>query len=258
VLAMHSSSRNKRGGTSSSSSSRASSTTSFLTSLHSRNNTPFDSGGEAASWHSDAEWRASAPLSESLHLSRRERADLDPVPHVLLRKYVAYAKKHIRPVISAEAQQVLADFYLETRAGYSPEDSLPVTVRYLESLIRLSEARARIELRGVVTEQDAHHVIEIMKEAKGGPDDIPSVDFRPMNQTSLGNQSKNKQMQGFFKALEKKARQRKDNVFTTGEMKGLAGTLGIGTNFHELVQKLNNQNYLLSKGSGKYQIRGSM
>jgi DNA helicase MCM8 len=133
-----------------------------------------------------------------------------------------------------------------------------VTVRYLESLIRLSEARARIELRGVVTEQDAHHVIEIMKEAKGGPDDIPSVDFRPMNQTSLGNQSKNKQMQGFFKALEKKARQRKDNVFTTGEMKGLAGTLGIGTNFHELVQKLNNQNYLLSKGSGKYQIRGSM
>lgn len=35
----------------------------------------------------------------------------------------------------------------------------------MESLIRLSEARARLELREEVTENDAKDVIEIMKES---------------------------------------------------------------------------------------------
>jgi DNA replicative helicase MCM subunit Mcm2 (Cdc46/Mcm family) len=34
-------------------------------------------------------------------------------------------------------------------------DSTPLTTRLLESMIRLSEARAKVELRDVVTEQDA-------------------------------------------------------------------------------------------------------
>ena len=32
--------------------------------------------------------------------------DQDPVPHALLRKYIAYARTHVHPVLSSEAKQV--------------------------------------------------------------------------------------------------------------------------------------------------------
>ena len=54
-------------------------------------------------------------------------------------------------------------FYLELRKQRQSQDSTPITTRQLESLIRLTEARARVELREEATEQDAKDVIEIMK-----------------------------------------------------------------------------------------------
>lgn len=43
--------------------------------------------------------------------------------------------------------------------------SMPITLRQLESLIRLSQARARAELREWVTEDDALDVVEMMQES---------------------------------------------------------------------------------------------
>ena len=51
---------------------------------------------------------------------------------------------------------MLRAFYLELRAKSGQgADGTPVTPRQLESLIRLSEARAKIELRERVTVEDA-------------------------------------------------------------------------------------------------------
>lgn len=41
---------------------------------------------------------------------------------------------------------------------------MPITLRQLESLIRLAQARARAELRDWVTEDDALDVVEMMQE----------------------------------------------------------------------------------------------
>jgi DNA helicase MCM8 len=57
--------------------------------------------------------------------------------------------------LSPEAGTVLQEFYLELRNTHRNLDSTPLTTRLLESMIRLSEARAKVELRDVVTEQDA-------------------------------------------------------------------------------------------------------
>jgi hypothetical protein len=40
-----------------------------------------------------------------------------------------------------------------------------VTARQLESLVRLAEARARVEMRECVTKQDAADVVELMNES---------------------------------------------------------------------------------------------
>ena len=54
-------------------------------------------------------------------------------------------------------------FYLDLRKTHHTTDSTPITTRQLESLIRLTEARARMELREECTEDDARDVIDIMK-----------------------------------------------------------------------------------------------
>ena len=55
----------------------------------------------------------------------------DPIPQALLRKYVAYARKFIQPVLSKDAGQVLKSFYLELRSKYRTSDAIPITTRQL-------------------------------------------------------------------------------------------------------------------------------
>uniref|UniRef100_A0AAY4CFJ3 DNA helicase MCM8 n=1 Tax=Denticeps clupeoides TaxID=299321 RepID=A0AAY4CFJ3_9TELE len=77
------------------------------------------------------------PLSDRLKVAPGE--SFDPIPHQLLRKYVGYARHYVHPTLSAEAAQVLQDFYLELRKQNHAADSTPITTRQLESLIRLTE-----------------------------------------------------------------------------------------------------------------------
>jgi DNA helicase MCM8 len=58
-------------------------------------------------------------------------------------------------------------FYLRLRARSSGEECLPVTTRTLESPARLTEARARAELREEATADDAADVVELMRDALG-------------------------------------------------------------------------------------------
>ena len=87
----------------------------------------------------------------------------DPLPPQLLRRYIAYAREYVHPVVGQEAGAVLQEFYLGLRAQHQGGDTVPVTTRQLESLVRLTEARAKMELREEVTESDAQDVVEIMK-----------------------------------------------------------------------------------------------
>lgn len=65
---------------------------------------------------------------------------VDLLPHVLLRKYIAYARKYVpSPRLSSAAAKVLQHFYLELRRQHQTLDATPVTTRQLESLIRLTQ-----------------------------------------------------------------------------------------------------------------------
>lgn len=80
-----------------------------------------------------------------------------------LRKYVAYAKKNLRPQLTQEAADHIQEFYVSMRESGSEEgDSVPITARQLEALVRVAEASARAELRDEVIEKDSERAIDIL------------------------------------------------------------------------------------------------
>ncbi len=81
----------------------------------------------------------------------------------MLRKYIAYTKRNIFPIIQDDARKQLIDFYLGLRKqGEDPNSPVPVTARQLEALIRLAEASARVRLSSVITTEDTDRVIKIV------------------------------------------------------------------------------------------------
>lgn len=84
-----------------------------------------------------------------------------PIEFNLLRKYLEYAKR-VNPRLSEEASEKIKAFYLEMR-GVSQEDTIAITARQLETLIRLTLARARLLLKENADAEDATRAIELVK-----------------------------------------------------------------------------------------------
>ncbi len=85
----------------------------------------------------------------------------------LLRKYIAYVKQKINPVLTEEAMQEIQNFYVSLRnmekTGNEGVRPIPITPRQLEALIRLAEASARIRLSKTVTKADSKRAIDLLK-----------------------------------------------------------------------------------------------
>ena len=84
----------------------------------------------------------------------------------MMRKFIAYSKRNIFPVLEDDSRQQIIDFYLNLRSqGSDPNSPVPVTARQLEALVRLAEASARMRLSNIVTTSDVNRVIRIVNES---------------------------------------------------------------------------------------------
>ena len=180
---------------------------------------------------------------------------VDPVPPQCLKKYIAYARRYVQPKLTPAAAKILQTFYLELRAQHQTADSTPITTRQLESMIRLTEARAKLELREECEEQDAMDVVEIMKSSMVDTfsDQIGVLDFsRSQMGSGMSSRGAGKK---FIQALQRQADRLQKNVFTVDEMKTIAKMVNISVpNFMDFVFSLNNQGFLIKKSSKIYQL----
>ncbi|GAB2210512.1 hypothetical protein Droror1_Dr00015779 [Drosera rotundifolia] len=94
-------------------------------------------------------------LISRLRLDPKRDKDFVPLPGQLLRKYIAYARSYVFPRMSRPAAGILQNFYLKLRDRNTSVDGTPITARQLQSLVRLAEARAQLDLREQITKQDA-------------------------------------------------------------------------------------------------------
>jgi DNA replication licensing factor MCM2 len=90
---------------------------------------------------------------------------IEPIPQDVLQRYVQYARKRVFPKIMDLDKEKLANFYKDIRAEAFRSGGAPMTARHVESIIRLAEANARIELRQHVNSRDLDHAIEMMLES---------------------------------------------------------------------------------------------
>uniref|UniRef100_A0A8C5VVN7 DNA helicase MCM8 n=1 Tax=Microcebus murinus TaxID=30608 RepID=A0A8C5VVN7_MICMU len=194
------------------------------------------------------------PLSERLKVVPGET--IDPIPHQLLRKYIGYARQYVYPRLSTEAAQILQDFYLELRKQSQRLNSSPITTRQLESLIRLTEARARLELREEATKEDAEDIVEIMKYSMLGTysDEFGNLDFeRSQHGSGMSNRSSAKR---FISALNNIAERTYNNLFQFHQLRQIAKELNIQVaDFEHFIGSLNDQGYLLKKGPKVFQLQ---
>lgn len=96
-------------------------------------------------------------------LSSIEKEILPSIDPNLFKKYVAYARQNMRPVLSQEASDIILKFYVELRDLGRKQKSFTATPRQLEGFIRLSEASAKIKLKKTIDADDANRAIRIFK-----------------------------------------------------------------------------------------------
>ena len=92
--------------------------------------------------------------------------DREVINPQLLKKYISYARHTVFPKLSMEACSVLKEFYIALRENSTNNNNtLPITSRALDSMIRLSQAIAKLELRTIVSRDDACDVVKLIQES---------------------------------------------------------------------------------------------
>ncbi|EGN99842.1 hypothetical protein SERLA73DRAFT_53575 [Serpula lacrymans var. lacrymans S7.3] len=85
---------------------------------------------------------------------------LDADVHIL-RKYIMYAREKIRPKLYDMDEEKLSRLYADLRRESMATGSYPITLRHLESMIRMAEASAKMSLREFVRADDIDVAISV-------------------------------------------------------------------------------------------------
>merc|ERR1719471_2341385 len=92
-------------------------------------------------------------------------AGVEKIPQDLLKKYILYARERVHPKLHQMDQDKVAKMYSDLRRESMVTGSIPITVRHIESMIRIAEANAKMHLREFVREDDVNMAIRVMLES---------------------------------------------------------------------------------------------
>eukprot|EP00536_Pseudo-nitzschia_multiseries_P013909 jgi/Psemu1/213178/e_gw1.629.38.1 len=179
----------------------------------------------------------------------------EPLPAELVRDYIAYAREYCKPKLTSEAAIVLKEYYMNLRYpgnGHHSRDSIPITTRQLEALIRLSQARAKACLREFVLEEDAKDVVELMKRSV---EQVHTDEYGMVDRSRAGarGQSNRKLRREFLKELH--------NIVGVGAECSYDDLLRVSnrvncplSDFNTIIDDMRNNGTLIKKANMRYQI----
>lgn len=88
----------------------------------------------------------------------------DILSQTFMTKFISYAREFCHPRITDEAERQIIKGYIEMRQ-MGQRKVISATPRQIESIIRLSEARAKMRLSSKVTKEDVIESIKLLKDA---------------------------------------------------------------------------------------------
>ncbi|CAI2335805.1 unnamed protein product [Caenorhabditis sp. 36 PRJEB53466] len=94
-----------------------------------------------------------------------ERTGVHLIPQDLLRKYIIYAREMCHPTLPAQHSEKFSNIFAMMRKESMATGSVAITVRHVESMIRLSEAHAKLHLRSFVNDDDCAAATRIILES---------------------------------------------------------------------------------------------
>merc|ERR1719150_880651 len=116
------------------------------------------------------------PMAEEVDVERMENIEkrlasatnlsgVEKIPQDLLKKYILYAREKVHPKLHDMDQDKVAKMYSDLRRESMATGSVPITVRHIESMIRMAEAHAKMHLREFVRDDDVNMAIRVMLES---------------------------------------------------------------------------------------------
>lgn len=180
-----------------------------------------------------------------------------PLPASLVRDYIAYAREYCKPKLTKDAAIILKKYFIQLRYGATScsqrkQDTVPITTRQLEALIRLCQARAKACLRDFVLPEDALDVVELMSISvdQVHRDEGGSVD---RGRGGAGGKSNRKMKKAF--AFELRRIVGVGSECSKDDLRRISDKVNCGLNeFNDVVEDLRNDGTLMKKANGRYQV----
>lgn len=148
----------------------------------------------------------------------------------ILKKYILYARSTINPILTTDAKNRLQSYYLKLRKREN------ITIRDLESLMRLTEAKAKMELRNIANKNDAEIIIQLYEK------------------TLFKEPEKVAKKKNVLDCLKEASCDGKI-ILSKDEIILLIKKLQLKKTPEQIINNLNEQGYLIKNGVNRYKFR---
>uniref|UniRef100_A0A915CNT0 DNA helicase n=1 Tax=Ditylenchus dipsaci TaxID=166011 RepID=A0A915CNT0_9BILA len=112
--------------------------------------------------HPDAQLATQEAMQEEADAAQFDpKTGLELIPQSTLRKYIIYARDNIHPKLEISDERI-AKLYGTLRKESEETGSVAITIRNVESMLRMAEAHAKMHLRSFVTDDDVAAATRIM------------------------------------------------------------------------------------------------
>lgn len=149
----------------------------------------------------------------------------------VLKRYIQYARNSINPVLTKEAKNTLQNYFVKLRKREN------ITLRDLESLMRLTEAKAKMELRSIANTKDAQIIIQLYEKTL-----FKEQDVKRKKKSNLIDFLKEKSQEGQI-------------IFTKEELNSFISDLELKKPAEQIIDNMNNQGFLIKRGRNEFEFK---
>lgn len=89
----------------------------------------------------------------------------DQINQNILRKYIIYSRRYVHPRLTEIDKEKVTQFYADIRRESNVVGGISIAVRHIESVLRMSEAHAKMHLRDYVRADDIDNAIDMLLES---------------------------------------------------------------------------------------------